>query len=125
LFVRKFSCLHNFVCLDYVTYLYVSLLQQPLFVSIREKEEDLEKRQFFLNRELRPLMEIPGEYSNSCYINFWVAVCYEKQEGFSESYLNIFRGRKDTWTNWKIWASVERTFDTHWWKGSPGKAQNG
>lgn len=26
----------------------------------REKEEDLEKRQFFLNRELRPLMEIPG-----------------------------------------------------------------
>jgi len=30
----------------------------------REKEEDLEKRQFFLNRELRPLMEIPGW----CYI---------------------------------------------------------
>ena len=27
----------------------------------REKEEDLEKRQFFINRELRPLMEIPGE----------------------------------------------------------------
>lgn len=27
---------------------------------LREKEEDLEKRQFFLNRELRPLMEIPG-----------------------------------------------------------------
>ena len=26
----------------------------------REKEEDLEKRQFFINRELRPLMEIPG-----------------------------------------------------------------
>ena len=35
----------------------------PFFVCVtcREKEEDLEKRQFFLNRELRPLMEIPGK----------------------------------------------------------------
>ena len=36
-----------------------------LYVS-REKEEDLEKRQFFLNRELRPLMEIPGNKAKPC-----------------------------------------------------------
>ena len=30
-------------------------------LTCREKEEDLEKKQFFINRELRPLMEIPGQ----------------------------------------------------------------
>lgn len=32
-----------------------------VIVDCREREEDLEKRQFFLNRELRPLMQIPGQ----------------------------------------------------------------
>ena len=29
-------------------------------LTCREREEDLEKKQFFINRELRPLMAIPG-----------------------------------------------------------------
>lgn len=33
-----------------------------LMLTNREKEEDLEKRQFFINRELRPLNAIPGLY---------------------------------------------------------------
>ena len=32
-----------------------------LLYTCREREEDLEKKQFFINRELRPLMEIPGQ----------------------------------------------------------------
>lgn len=32
-----------------------------VILDCREREEDLEKRQFFLNRELRPLMQIPGQ----------------------------------------------------------------
>ena len=41
-------------------YQITELMYLPHTPHNREKEEDLEKRQFFINRELRPLMEIPG-----------------------------------------------------------------
>ena len=44
----------------------------------REKEEDLEKKQFFINRELRPLMEIPGLLLE---VETVVLVCVREREG--------------------------------------------
>ena len=38
----------------------------------REKEEDLEKRQFFINRELRPLMQLTGQQKRA-YNCIWAA----------------------------------------------------
>ena len=48
----------------------------------REKEEDLEKKQFFINRELRPLMEIPGLLLEvETVVLVCVCVCEREREG--------------------------------------------
>ena len=52
------TCIHSTVC-GVAVHMCVSV--HLLFVCCyREKEEDLEKKQFFINRKLRPLMQIPG-----------------------------------------------------------------
>ena len=43
-------------------YMLITMYMYMYIVHVhREKQEDLEKRQFFINRELRPLLQIPGQ----------------------------------------------------------------
>ena len=62
-----------------------------LFALCRENEEELEKRQFFLNRELRPLMELTGTVLWVYFAVVFVAIheyiiIHEKQPGIVPRY---------------------------------------